>query len=156
MKSLVQLEHLALLDEQADALQQDFVNGHLKGMYDKVGAIARRNSSTVKTVRVVDKNGLPTQDGIQEAQVFQEHYCKITNGTIVPFEQLVNKDRNSNDCKFDGLTSEGLWNIFPTVSDIHHRYLRMKNDKAGGECNVITNVHIFFAVPCQGGLAFAC
>ncbi len=77
----------------------------------------------------MDSNGLPTQDGIHEAKVFQEHFCKITNGVIVPFEQLVHKDRCGDDSRFDGLTSEGIWHILPTVSDIHHRYLKMKNDK---------------------------
>ena len=75
--SLVQLEHLAWLDKQADELISDFSNGNLKGMYAKVAAISKRNKGTMKTTRVMDCEGYPTQDGIHEAKVFQEHFCKV-------------------------------------------------------------------------------
>ena len=67
-------------------------------------------------------------------------------GKLVSFEELVNVDRAGNDDKYRNLNSDGLWQILPTISDIHHRYLRMKNNKAGGECNVTTNVHKTFAL----------
>ena len=147
VSSLLRLEKLAWLDQQADHIADSFASGNAKEMFkciNRVLKIANNKCKEAKLHRVRDSSGKTSQTVIEEKLAFREHFAKLMSGNVGSFAALVQNDRVSFCDRFENVSTDGLIFNIPMISDLANIFNCFAKGKACGEGKLVSDVFKFF------------
>ena len=138
VNSVVHLEHLAYVDAAADRADAALASGNPVAVYAAVKDFLPKGSRS--TVRVKMSDGKPAPSYVDERGRFRDHFAGLLGGAVVPFRDLVARERDDHTpselcVKIGGASINSVPSMSALVCELAHSKSRkaVGEDGIGGE-----------------------
>ena len=148
VKELVKLEKSTWIDQKADLLLKAFLDNDVSNTYGHLGeivAFSKKKNDGDKVTRVYNDSGELTQTYAEEKEAFREHFLQLMRGEVHTFTDVVARDEQPAESRFDSVVVSEMWKAIPSPSDVVCMFKTCKHTKkAPGENCISAFVHKTF------------